>query len=99
MNKKYTLNYTGKFKKDLKLCKKRGYNISLFEKVSKRLETTGTLPPEYHPHKLSGKYEGLWECHIQSDWLLVWDQNDTELMLLLQIPALMPICFNRKIQN
>lgn len=82
MNKKYTLNYTGKFKKDLKLCKKRGYNISLFEKVSKLLETTGTLPPEYHPHKFSGKYEGLWECHIQSDWLLVWNQNDTELMLL-----------------
>ena len=35
MNKKYTLNYTGKFKKDLKLCKKRGYKISLFEKVSR----------------------------------------------------------------
>ena len=32
MNKKYTLNYTGKFKNDLKLCKKRGFNISLFEK-------------------------------------------------------------------
>ena len=59
MNKKYTLNYTGKFIKDLKLCEKRGYNISIFEKVSKLLETTGTLPAEYRPHKLSGKYEGL----------------------------------------
>ena len=59
MNKKYTLNYTGKFKKDLKLCEKRGYNISIFEKVSKLLETTGTLPAEYRPHKLSGKYDGL----------------------------------------
>lgn len=23
------------------------------------------------------------ECHIQSDWLFVWGQNDTELTLLL----------------
>ena len=79
MNKKYSIDYTGKFKRDLKLCKKRGY---LFEKVSKLLEKTGTLPPEYRPHKLSGKYDGLWECHIQSDWLLVWSQNETELVLL-----------------
>lgn len=42
MNKRYSINYTGKFKKDLKLCKKRGYDIALFEKVSKLLENTGT---------------------------------------------------------
>ncbi len=22
------------------------------------------------------------ECHIQSDWLMIWDQNDTGLILL-----------------
>lgn len=99
MNKKYTLNYTGEFRKDLKLCKKRGYNISLFEKVSKLLETTGTLPPEYHPHKLSGKYEGLWECHIQSTGYWFGIKMIRNLCFCLQIPALMPICFNRKIQN
>ena len=38
---------------------------------------------KYHPHKLSGKFEGLWECHIKSDWLLIWQQNDTELVLIM----------------
>lgn len=64
---RYSISYTKKFKKDLRLCKKRGYNMELFEQVSTLLETTGSLPPEYRPHKLSGKYAGLWECHIQSD--------------------------------
>lgn len=31
---------------------------------------------------LIGKYAGLWECHIQGDWLLIWSQDDTELILL-----------------
>ena len=80
---RYSISYTKKFKKDLRLCKKRGYNMELFEQVSTLLETTGSLPPDYRPHKLSGKYAGLWECHIQSDWLLIWSQDDTELTLLL----------------
>ena len=80
---RYSISYTKQFKKDLRLCKKRGYNMELFEQVSTLLETTGSLPPEYRPHKLSGKYAGLWECHIQSDWLLIWSQDDTELTLLL----------------
>ena len=46
------------------------------------LQETGSLPMQYHPHKLSGKFEGLWECHIKSDWLLIWQQNDTELVLI-----------------
>lgn len=79
---KYFINYTGRFKKNLKQCQKRGYDMSLFEQVSHLLETTGSLPSQYRPHKLSGKYAGLWEYHIQGDWLLVWSQNDTELTLL-----------------
>lgn len=52
-------------------------------KVLKELSDNGTLPPEYKPHKLSGKYQGNWECHIQPDWLLVWEQRDSELILIL----------------
>ena len=47
------------------------------------LQETGSLPMQYHPHKLSGKFEGLWDCHIKSDWLLIWQQNDTELVLIM----------------
>ncbi len=56
--------------------------MSKFENVVSILRECGRLPAIYRPHKLSGDYDGCWECHIQSDWLLVWEQNDTELTLL-----------------
>ncbi len=43
----------------------------------------GCLPEHYRPHILHGKLEGVWECHIKGDWLLLWKQDDTELTLLL----------------
>ena len=79
----YQIQYSNRFKKALKQCAKRGVDIEKLREVIKLLETTGTLPPKYRPHKLSGRYENTWECHIESDWLLVWQQNDTELILLL----------------
>ena len=47
------------------------------------LARDGKLPQSYRPHILHGKLEGVWECHIKGDWLLLWNQNDTELTLLL----------------
>lgn len=78
----YAITYTNRYHKSVKLCKKRGYDLSLLEEVISLLEKSGKLPGRYKPHKLSGKYEECWECHIQSDWLLVWMQNDKELILL-----------------
>ena len=69
----YELDYTGKFKKDVKTCQKRGYNLDLLQKVIKHLETDGQVPATYDPHKLKGKLNGFWECHITPDWLLIYD--------------------------
>ena len=79
----YTIHYSGRFKKSYKLCKRRGLDVSLLETVITLLSETGTLPAKYRPHILSGEYDGIWECHIESDWLLLWKQNDKELTLLL----------------
>lgn len=62
---------------------KRGLDEEKFRKVVSILVEEGRLPQQYRPHKLTGKYSGLWECHIQPDWLLVWQQNDEELILIL----------------
>ena len=78
----FRIAYTSRFKKDLKRCTKRGLDISLLEKAIELLQLTGTLPTTYSPHKLSGNYAECWECHLQTDWLLIWKQNDTELILL-----------------
>ena len=79
----YSVSYTGQFKRSLKKCVKRGLDLKVFTDTLDILQQTGTLPPEYKSHKLSGKYADCWECHMQPDWLLVWKQNDTVLELLL----------------
>lgn len=78
----YSINYTNRFNKDLKRCKKRGLDIQLIQDAVKLLAATGTLPAQYRPHRLSGNMQGQWECHIQPDWLMTWEQNDMELTLL-----------------
>ena len=80
---KYEVIYTGQFKKSLKRCYRRGLDIREFATVLDILQEKGELPAEYRPHKLQGKYKGCWECHINPDWLLIWDQNDQQLRLIL----------------
>jgi len=78
----YSVDTTKRFDKDLKLCLKRGHDIQLIYDAIALLRTTGSLPAQYRPHKLSGNMDGIWECHLKPDWLLIWEQNDTELTLL-----------------
>ena len=78
----YSVQLTKAFRKDVERCKKRGYEMPLLSKAIHLLEENGCLPASYKPHKLSGIYEGSWEAHIKGDWLLLWQQNDTELILL-----------------
>lgn len=79
----YTIERTNQFKRSLKKCIKRGLDIEELKTVLGILVKTGSLPSKYHAHKLIGKYAGKWECHIDPDWLLVWEQNDTQLILIL----------------
>ena len=78
----YSVDTTKRFDKDLKRCVKRGLNLQFVYDAIALLRTTGTLPQQYRPPKLSGDLDGIWECHIQPDWLMTWSQNDTELTLL-----------------
>ena len=78
----YQIGYTNRFKKDLKRCFKRGFDLSILEKAVDLLQQEGTLPQKYKAHKLSGNYSDCWECHLQPNWLLIWKQNDEEFILL-----------------
>ena len=83
MNKnKYNLKYTNKFSKDLKLIKKRGYNLKLLEKVVEILINREKLSVKNKDYALKNKYLGYRECCITPDWLLVYKVIDKELILL-----------------
>lgn len=79
----YQLNTTKQFIKDYKLCNKRGLNMELINAVFIQLEETGKISIQHKPHKLKGDYAGFWECHIQSDWLLIWLQDDKNKLIEL----------------
>lgn len=80
---KYELILTGRFKKSIKLAKKRGLNISLLENIVERLLHNIPLEARNKDHALSGNYKGYRECHIQPDWLLIYLIEDDILTLTL----------------
>lgn len=79
----YTVKPTNKFQKDLKRIQKRGYDISLLTDIIKRLANGEELPDRNKDHSLSGNYSGYRECHITSDWLLIYEIDNGELYLYL----------------
>ena len=63
---------SNQFSKDIKLAKKRGLNIALLETVVNMIANEEKLPDKYRDHQLIGKYKNFRECHIQPDWLLIY---------------------------
>ena len=80
---KYELVLTGKFKKWLKLAKKRGLDINLLEDIVDKLQNGIPLEEKHRDHELKGKFKGFRECHIQPDWLLMYLIEDDVLVLTL----------------
>jgi len=78
---------TNTFKRNVRVCYKRNLDLDLLEKVIIKLAKNEELSVNNFPHPLKGckkkKDEEVMECHVQPDWLLVWTQNDDELILLL----------------
>lgn len=65
MQKKYELEYGGKFLKDLKLAKRRGLNMKALSDITDLLQAGLTLPEQCRDHLLTGNYKGYRECHIK----------------------------------
>ena len=78
-----TIKYHTLVKKDFKRIKKRGYDISRLEKIVELLANEVPLPEQFKDHNLSGNYNGFRECHIAPDWLLIYQVNNNELVLVL----------------
>ena len=78
----YNVLISNQFKKDFKRCMKRGLNMQLVTEAMDIPAEEGSLPLRYQPHKLKADKRGLWECHIQPDWLMTWEQDDRQLTLL-----------------
>jgi len=62
---------------------KRGYDVKLFEEVLYLLVEEKPLLAKHLDHSLAGNYRGHRECHITSDWLLIYKVDKDILTLSL----------------
>jgi mRNA interferase YafQ len=78
------LETSKKYRKDRRLMKKQGKDLSLLDDIIEKLCKQELLEHKYHDHPLNGYYEGFRECHITPDWLLIY-QIDNEILVLTAI--------------
>ena len=80
---KYLLKSTAGFRKNYRAMEKRGLPMQLLDKTIERLAMGEPLPPKNKDHALKGKWHNFRECHIQPDWLLVYQIIKDTLVLTL----------------
>ena len=80
---KYQISWTKQYKKDIKLAKKRNYNISELQDVIKKIAFGLPLEEKYKDHALEGNWKNHRELHIRPDWLLIYQIKDDVLILEL----------------
>ena len=81
----YHIKFTNAYKKSYKRAKKRGLNLKLLDDVVEALGQGYKLDDKYRDHALHGNGEGFRECHIQSDWLLIYlVENDVLTLTLVE---------------
>ena len=79
----YEIRFTNQFKKDMKLAQKQGKDIDKLFSVVNILASGEPLPEKFRDHDLTGDYKGCRECHIEPDWLLVYEKDNGLLILML----------------
>ncbi len=77
----YKIVYTNRMKKNTKLMKKRGKDLKKLVHVLSLLASGQSLPIQYKDHLLTGNLQDFRECHIESDWLLMYQIYEDTLIL------------------
>ena len=70
------LEETSQFKRDKKRIKGSGrYDWEKMRALVKELMNDRPLEQKHRDHALSGEYAGVRECHVEPDWLLIYDRT------------------------
>jgi mRNA interferase YafQ len=70
------------FRNDIRRMRRHDMDFEELKIVVDLLAEHGELPAGYQPHHLEGDWKGAWECHIEPDWLLIYEITDREVILL-----------------
>ena len=70
------------FRRDVKLARKRGKDMSKLRETIMLLVEDKPLPPRYKDHALAGEWSHYRDCHIEADWLLIYKVDGDDLHLV-----------------
>ena len=76
----YSPAFTKQFARDVKKAKRRGKNLDKFKIIAETLLNGEPLDEIHKNHKLVGNYSGRRECHLESDWLLIYKISDDQII-------------------
>lgn len=77
--------FSSQYKKDFKKFRNDKPKVAKILEVVRFLERGDDLPVNYRAHKLTGNYKGCLECHIESDLLLIWVDEEKQVIQLLRL--------------
>ncbi|MGA9349478.1 MAG: type II toxin-antitoxin system YafQ family toxin [Anaerolineae bacterium] len=77
-----TIRRTAQFKQDVKRMQQRGKDLERLKMVLETLMKEEELAQKYRDHVLVGQYKGTRECHIEPDWLLIYESAESEIVLI-----------------
>jgi mRNA interferase YafQ len=72
------LESSGAFRKQLKLMARRGKAEADIKAVIGLLANDEPLPAKYRDHALTGNFVGFRDCHMQPDWLLIYQKHASD---------------------
>jgi len=73
--------FSNKFEKEYIKVARRGKDLKKLQSLVDLLANSQAIPAKYRDHKLKGEFEDSRELHIEPDWLLIYQTNETEVIL------------------
>jgi mRNA interferase YafQ len=77
-----TISRTSQFKRDVQRMQRQGREVEKLKRVLEALAEGEPLAAKHRDHVLVGQYKGTRECHIEPDWLLIYELGEAEIVLI-----------------
>lgn len=93
-----SIRRTKQFKKDVRRAEKRGKDFTELKRVIEMLVNGEPLEERHRDHALVGEWVGMRDCHIEPDWLLLYQIDENELVLI-RTGTHTPICSRSRLRR
>lgn len=75
------LSQTTQFSRDVKRMEKRGKDLRKLQEVVRQLASGIALSPKHRDHPLIGPWQASRDCHVESDWIVIYTADSETLRL------------------